>query len=314
MKINELLVESQNLEEGPFANKVGSAIGKAVGTAAKGVGAVAGGIAGLGAAAKKGFAAGKAKVAAAGDDEEDGMKLADVPNPLLSKFTKTSSGQGAAAPASGAPAPAASGAPAPQTKQAPAPAAPAASGAPATAAPASGAPAQGQAPAASGTMYAQVKANIDKLDKKGKQRILQLLQKQVGTAPAEPAAAPAAAPAPANTMANAPVSKTNKAKPGNPNVTAPAAEPTPADNPQAGASAFGQMANTLSKGKAEPIGQKVPPKKKATSAAPAARNRIKAGADKNKVMNNFTDSLQRHKERMVVEGIANGTVSLYKKK
>jgi hypothetical protein len=82
-----------------------------------------------------------------------------------------------------------------------------------------------------------VKANIDKLDKKGKQRILQLLQKEVGTTPAaaKPAADPGAgamgamagqlakggAAAP-NTMANAPVSKTNTAKPGNPNA-APAA-------------------------------------------------------------------------------------------
>jgi hypothetical protein len=56
----------------------------------------------------------------------------------------------------------------------------------------------GQDQAAAGqTMYAQVKANIDKLDKKGKQRILQLLQKSMAApaaAPAKPAAAPAAAP------------------------------------------------------------------------------------------------------------------------
>jgi len=310
MKINELLVESQNLEEGPFANKVGSAIGKAVGTAAKGVGAVAGGIAGLGAAAKKGFAAGKAKVAAAGDDEEDGMKLADVPNPLLSKFTKTSGGQGAGtgAPAAGS-APAAGGAPAaPATKQA---TAPAGQSAPAPAAPAQGggAPAQGQAPAAggapTGTMYAQVKANIDKLDKKGKQRILQLLQKQVGTAPA--ATAPAATPT--NTMANAPVSKTNKAKPGNPNSQAPAAAPEEPES-NAGASAFGQMANTLTKDKPEPEVQKVPPKPKRVR-KPSQKT---IDADRDRMMGNFSDSIQRHKERMVVEGIANGTVSLYKKK
>ena len=86
------------------------------------------------------------------------------------------------------------------------------------------------------TMYSQVKANIDKLDKKGKQRILQLLQKSMA-APAAGGAAPvgktAAGAAPANTMANAPVSKTNTAKPGNPNAApaagaAPAAEPAPA--------------------------------------------------------------------------------------
>jgi hypothetical protein len=45
-------------------------------------------------------------------------------------------------------------------------------------------------------MYAQVKANVDKLDKKGKQRIMQLLQKSLG-APAAPAAAAPAAAAPA---------------------------------------------------------------------------------------------------------------------
>ena len=85
------------------------------------------------------------------------------------------------------------------------------------------------------TMYSQVKANVDKLDKKGKQRILQLLQKSLTAPEAKPAAGGAmgamagqlaksgAAP---NTMANAPVSKTNTAKPGNPNA-APAAEPVP---------------------------------------------------------------------------------------
>ena len=69
MRINELITESQQLDEGPLANKIGSAVGKGVGTLAKGVGAVAGGVAGLGAAVKKGFAAGKKTVAGAGDDE-----------------------------------------------------------------------------------------------------------------------------------------------------------------------------------------------------------------------------------------------------
>ena len=58
MKINELLTESTELQEGPLLNKIGSGIGKAVGTAAKGVGAVAGGVAGIGRAVKKGYAAG----------------------------------------------------------------------------------------------------------------------------------------------------------------------------------------------------------------------------------------------------------------
>lgn len=57
MKINDILI--QQLEEGPILNKFGTAVGK-------GVGSVADGIAGLGAAVKKGFAAGKQAVPAYG--------------------------------------------------------------------------------------------------------------------------------------------------------------------------------------------------------------------------------------------------------
>jgi hypothetical protein len=70
MKLNELLTEDQDLQEGPLLNKIGAGIGKAAGGAAKAVGAVAGGIAGLGAAAKKGFQAGKTTVAGAGDEPD----------------------------------------------------------------------------------------------------------------------------------------------------------------------------------------------------------------------------------------------------
>jgi hypothetical protein len=70
MRINELLVESQQLDEGPF----GQAVGKAVGGVAKGVGAVAGGIAGIPGAVKKGFKAGKAAVS--GDPAVDATQPA----------------------------------------------------------------------------------------------------------------------------------------------------------------------------------------------------------------------------------------------
>ena len=70
MRINELLVESQQLDEGPF----GQAVGKAVGGLAKGVGAVAGGIAGIPGAVKKGFKAGKAAVS--GDPAADATQPA----------------------------------------------------------------------------------------------------------------------------------------------------------------------------------------------------------------------------------------------
>ena len=253
MKITEILVESKQLDEGPLLNKIGSAVGKGVGTVAKGIGAAAGGVVGAGKAIAKGYQAGKATVAGGGDDEPGAA-------------TKTK-----AAPA--APQAAAGGTPAAQGYEAPAnapqAAAPAAGAAPSNA-PAGAAPAGGTPPTASAinkagpkgtavaktqtgkagqalakttqavagqdqsqagqTMYAQVKANIDKLDKKGKQRILQLLQKSITAAPAaEPAAGAgaiggmakqlgASGAATPNTMANAPVSKTNVAKPGNPNA------------------------------------------------------------------------------------------------
>jgi hypothetical protein len=68
MRIQEIISESAQLDEGPILNKIGSGIGKAVGGLAKGVGAVAGGIAGIGSAVKKGYQAGKSTVGGAGDD------------------------------------------------------------------------------------------------------------------------------------------------------------------------------------------------------------------------------------------------------
>lgn len=204
MKITELLTESQEqLDEGPLGS-LGKAIGKGVGGLAKGVGAVAGGVAGIGRAVKKGYASGKATVA--GD-----------PDPYANDFKNQPAAAGAddeapaAAPAGGR-APAAPAA-APAGSSAPA-AEPTATTPPSTqainkAGPAGTAPVKAQtgqaskalakttdvmaqqgADKAGQTMYAQVKANIDKLDKKGKQRILQLLQKSLAQAPA---AAPAAA-------------------------------------------------------------------------------------------------------------------------
>jgi len=224
MRINEILTESQlqQIDEGPIGSAlgaVGRGIGKVAGGLAKGVGAVAGGVVGAGRAMKKGYQSGKAFV---GDDPD--------PNKGQPGYDGS-----AAAPAAGA-APAGGGA---------ATAAPASGGAPAAgAAPAAGggapsaqdinaagpkgtAPATAQTGAAGAalakttaavdqqttakagqTVYAQVKANVDKLDKKGKQRILQLLQKSMATPDPKPAAgaAPAggAAAAPAATQGASP--------------------------------------------------------------------------------------------------------------
>lgn len=187
MKINDILTESQQqeLEEGPLLNKIGSAVGKAVGGVARGVGAVAGGVAGAATAAKQGFQTGKAAVTGLPDPNAVAPTTAagiNTQGPKGTAAAKTQTGAGALQKSVAA----TSNATADQAGQ---------------------------------TVYAQVKANIDKLDKKGKQRIMQLLQKSVAT------------PAP-NTMANAPVSATNVAKPGNPNAvpaaTAPSAAPAAA--------------------------------------------------------------------------------------
>ena len=288
MRIHDLLIESDNhLNEGPKWNKFGQAVGNVAGMAAKGVGAVAGGIAGLGAAAKKGFQAGKSQVAAADDGPASKTKKSAAPAKAAAPKTGAAT---SAAPATGEPdelgrvepklaggKAATSGTPSkgkgfvsgvkaglskgisalndPSSTPGSAgsdeePAATAAGGgagkqpaakdinaagpkgtAPAkpvtgqakTAADKTAAATKGQDAAGAGqTMYAQVKANIDKLDKKGKQRIMQLLQKSLAQpAPSAMGQMAGQVTQKPNTMANAPVSKTNTAKPGNPNAAAP---------------------------------------------------------------------------------------------
>jgi hypothetical protein len=249
MRITELLTESetQHLEEGPKLDAFGRAVGKGVGTVAKGAGAVAGGVAGLGSAVKKGFTAGKQTVASAGDDPaaSSGTPTAAPKQGIMGKIGnaigkfKTGYDQ-----ATGAPTAPGGAAPSAQSinQQGPAGTAPAVAqtGAAGAALAKTTAAVDQQTTAKAGqTVYAQVKANIDKLDKKGKQRILQLLQKSMATPdpkpavattpattppaaePAAPAAEPTPAATPANTMANAPVSATNTAAADNPNQPPP---------------------------------------------------------------------------------------------
>lgn len=351
MRINEILTESQleQLDEGPIGSALG-AVGRGIGGAArglaKGVGAVAGGVVGAGRAMKKGYQAGKAFV---GDDPD--------PN----KGQPGYDGGGAAAPTGGAPAAAAPAAAAPA-------AAPAASSTTPPSAqdinaqgPAGTAPAKPQTGAAgqalakttavvdkqqaqsqekaNQTVYAQVKANVDKLDKKGKQRILQLLQKSVaapapkpaaggapagGAAPAaEPAAAPAAAPAaqpataapaagaaPANTMANAPVSATNTAAADNPN------QPPPK---KTGGKVAGQVSQT-------PGAIAKREKRQAAAAAKSTGNRVmgnmvntlqQQNASKVNYGNALSEALaqrvEMHKQKMFETGLSQGTISVFKK-
>jgi hypothetical protein len=181
MRINDILIESDQLQEGPILNKIGSGLGKAAGTVAKGIGAVAGGVSGAVDAAKKGFAAGKQAVAGAGDEVPTTAADINAQGPKGTAAAKTQTGAGAQAIQ--------------KTAQA----------------------AGGNAEKAGQTLYAQVKSQVNQLDKKGKSRIMQLLQKSLQQTPA--ATANTAAPTPGfnSTAADA----TTQAAPTDANVAAP---------------------------------------------------------------------------------------------
>ena len=380
MRIHEILTESQlqQLDEGPKLDAFGRGVGKVVGGVAKGVGAVAGGVRGAFTALKKGYQTGKAVV---GDDPDPGAGAPGYTDPVDPAARTANTAPAPQAPAPQAAAPVggtmtpASGAetPAPVTGRSdwvqPAPS----TTTPPSAADINAQGPQGSAPAktqsgdagkalarstavvdkqqaasqekANQTVYAQVKANVDKLDKKGKQRILQMLQKSMSMpAPAAPGAAAGVAPKAGagafgqmaaqlggqkpNTMANAPVSKTNVAKPGNPNAAAaaaPAAAAPAAAAPAAAAPAArgGKVAGQVSQ----------------TPGAVAKRGKRaaakSASSTGNKVMGNMVNTLQQqnaskinlgnplaealahrvefHKQKMFETGLSRGTVSVFRK-
>jgi hypothetical protein len=115
---------------------------------------------------------------------------------------------------------------------------------------------------------------------------------------------------PANTMANAPVSKTNKAKPGNPNA-APAAEPqaAPAAEPapkRTGGKVKGQVSMTPNAVRKR--------EKRLGKQQPQGQSQAELDADRERMMGNFTDSVERHKQRMVAEAFSRGEISLFRKR
>ena len=234
MKINELLTESQQLDEGPLGS-LGKAIGKGVGGLAKGVGAVAGGVAGIGRAVKKGYASGKATVAGDPDPYANDFKN----QPASTGDAGNTGGSSTAAPAA-APTAAPAAAPTAQPTATTPPSAQAINKAGPKGTVAAKAQtgqagkalakttdvmAQQGADKAGQTMYAQVKANVDKLDKKGKQRILQLLQKSLAQTPAAAAPAATAAPAAPAAAPAAPAAKRGKPVTVSGKPAAPAAAP-----------------------------------------------------------------------------------------
>ena len=166
------------------------------------------------------------------------------------------------------------------------------------------------------TVYAQVKANIDKLDKKGKQRILQLLTKSIAALPvkAAPVKAPAAKPA------------VGAADPAAPAAVAPAGgAPAPAADTTAAPAA--PAADTTA-APAAPAGTtpaaEVPVKKKRAPKKPAAPSQAEIDADRERNMGVTSDSIIRkhvslaetlmqaiakEKSRMVAEG----KISIFRK-
>ena len=347
MRITEILTESQlqQLEEGPKLDAFGRGVGKFAGGVARGVGAVAGGAVGAYNALKKGYQTGKAVV---GDDPDPNAGAPGYTDPVdpAARTANTAPAPGAAEPVGG------TMTPSPSTTTPPSAADINAQG------PQGSAPAKtqtgdaGKALArstavvdktqaqsqekANQTVYAQVKANVDKLDKKGKQRILQMLQKSMSMpAPAAPGAASKAgagafgqmantlAGEKPNTMANAPVSKTNTAKPGNPNA-APAADPAAAAPAAATKARGGRVAGAGPSQTPDAI------RKRASRAA--AGNKAKAGnaafggmantlqqqnASKNNYGNALSEALaqrvEMHKQKMFETGLARGTVSVFRK-
>ena len=248
------------MDEGP----IGRGIGKLVGGAARGIGAIAGGVVGAGTALKKGYQSGKAVV---GDDPDPNAGKPGYTPPAEAPVAAPAPAAVADPKAAPAPAPTAvadpKAAPAPvaDPNAAPAPVAdPNVAPAPTTpptakdinaAGPEGSAPAKDQTGAAGAalaktdavtdkqtstkageTVYAQVKANIDKLDAKGKGRILQLVKQSLA------APAPVADPRDLNKDGKVDATEKSMAR----NKAKPGAAPPPA---AAGAGAFDNMAKTL---------------------------------------------------------------------
>jgi hypothetical protein len=334
MRINDLLTENQQLDEGPLGS-VGKAIGKGVGGLAKGVGAVAGGVAGLGSALKKGFQTGRATVAGEPDPNAQpaaGGAAAVAPAAGGAQPAAVAPAAGGAQPAAGgaAAAPAAGAAPSAQqiNKAGPkgtAPAKPIQGTAAKQAAAKTGAALAGQDQAQAGqTMYSQVKANVDKLDKKGKQRIMQLLQKSLAAPEAKPAAQPAAKPAAAATPAQEPA-----ATPAQEPAATPAQEPaaTPAAAaPAKPARTGGRVAGADPSQTPNAIRKRNARRDKANAAATTGgagafnqmgqqltqqnASKINNGSSLTEML---ADRVAMHKQRMFESSLANGTVSVFKK-
>jgi hypothetical protein len=278
------------------------------------VGAVAGGVAGAGQALKKGFQAGKAFV---GNE------------PAASGAAPSAQDINAQGPAGTAPATAQTGA------------------AGAALAKTTAAVAKQSTAKAGQTVYAQVKANIDKLDKRGKQKILQLVQKSMAVPDPKPAATPATNPGAAAfgnmaktltqepTKAAAEPAVTQATEPAAP--TQQAAEPAVAQATEPAAPADGKLtAAQQAAKKAELLGRRAAGNSAATTQSKfgdyvkkASGERI-VGANKdgsvrtvnikaskvnygNALSEALAQRVEIHKQKMFETGLSNGTTSVFRK-
>jgi hypothetical protein len=119
-----------------------------------------------------------------------------------------------------------------------------------------------------------------------------------------------------NTMANAPVSKTNTAKPGNPNAepAAPTAEPTAAPTKPKRAPRTKAPAAAPADPTAAPAAEPTAPKKKGGRKKPAAPSQAEIDADRDRIMGNFTDSVNRYKKVIAENAIRSGEISIFRKR
>jgi hypothetical protein len=288
MKISQILeTQDQQQDEGAVAD-VGRAVGGAIGKTTNAIGAVAGGVKGAWDAAKAGFNQGKNFVG--------GQSFANDEEPASGGGQQQSGGGG--------------GYKQPNARtinqQGPAGTAPAQNvqGSAGTAMGNMGKAMSGQKPAQAGaTLYATVKQQINNLDPQSKQKLLTLVQKSVQQKQPKQGGQQSGAmgqmanaltgggqqaPAQPNTMANAPVSASNTAKPGNPNAQqaapagqAPAGQPAqqtaaPAGQPPAAAPAAQPNLQVQQGGKAPAAGEQ-PAGKMDPKSANALKARLKAG-------------------------------------
>ena len=348
MRINDILLESeiQDLEEGPkwdAIKKAGTAVGRAAGGAAQAVGAIPGAIAGAGNAFMKGYRGARDTVAGGPDAAPAATTAAapaantTAPANTTAAPANTTAATTAAAPAANTTAPANTTAAPANTTAAPTSAKDINAAGPTGTAAAktqTGAAAQAlnkTAQATKGatadkigqTLYAQIKSQVNQLDKKGKQRILQLLQKSLQqSAPAKQSKPDVAGGM--SRAANAPADTT--AAPTAPADTT-AAPTAPAEKPKGRRGS--RTANTTAAPAEKPKGRRGRNNNRTAETPPATASQAEIDADRDRLLPNFTDSViitgnnlsemfntrvNLYKKKYFAEGIANGSSSIYRKR